>query len=239
MAAKVKVAIPFPPLVEGTLLRRYKRFTADVLIKDGSLITAHTANTGRMTTCSEPGRKVYLSRSNNPLRKYPYTWELIEMDHGLVGVNTSLPNKLARLALEKGLIPNCPVGGIIKPEYPLGSSRIDLFYFNNKLKKPSTYIEVKNCTLVESGVALFPDAVSSRGTRHLLELMETVPENRGIILILVQRGDASIFSPADGIDPLWGQTLRKAVEKGVELLVREVKLSTVEAVLGPPMEVKL
>jgi sugar fermentation stimulation protein A len=233
-----KVSIPFPPLTEGVLIRRYKRFLADVRLPSGEVVTAHTPNTGSMASCSEPGRKVYLSYFPNPKRKYPHGWELIRMDAGLVGVNTSLPNKLARLSLEKGALPGFPQGGIVRSEVKKGVSRLDLSY-----EAPSghkTYVEVKNCSLTNNNVAYFPDAQSLRAQRHLRELLEIARQGDGaLILIMVQRQDASLFSPADHIDPAWGKGLRESLAAGVKLLVMRVNLSLKEATLGDPIPYEL
>jgi sugar fermentation stimulation protein A len=217
--------------VEGSLIRRYKRFLADIRLAAGEIITCHNTNTGSMLGCSYPGAQVFLSVSPNPKRKYSHTWELVQVDTGLVGVNTSLPNKLAALAFKEGVVPGVRDVASVQSEVRFGSSRLDLLLTGLDGRK--TFVEVKNCTLVQDGYALFPDAVSARATRHLNELMEIKRKgDRAIILIIVARQDALRFAPADTIDPLWGETLRKAVESGVELKVHEEQLSLKEAVFG-------
>ena len=225
--------IPFPLLFEGVLLRRHKRFLAYVELPDGEIVTAHTNNTGAMLDCSEPGRPVWLSRSESPKRSHPYGWELIGMPDSLVGVNTILPNKLAALAAEKGLLTSgaLPMGVRREARVGEGRSRLDL-----AISLPSgedVFVEVKSSTLVRSKVALFPDAVSVRGARHLAELEALAGKGRrAILLVLVQRGGAESFSPADGIDPAWGAALRRAVFSGVELRVRQVDLDLLGASWG-------
>ncbi|MDR2386730.1 MAG: DNA/RNA nuclease SfsA [Deltaproteobacteria bacterium] len=234
----MEVTLPWPELVKGVLIKRYKRFLADVEIEGQGIITAHTANTGSMLDCCESGRMVYLSLSQNPKRKYPYGWEMIEMPDGLVGVNTALPNKLSYLALERGALAEFSKPLKVERERKFGLSRLDL-----KLTLEGgqeVWIEVKNATLVRSGVALFPDAVSQRGARHLGELMALVRAGkRAALLVMVQRSGAESFSPADFIDPAWGQALRQAQERGVEIIARVVDLSLKEAKLGRALEVRL
>lgn len=211
------------PLTEGRLVRRYKRFLADVRLADGELAVAHTANTGAMLGCSEPGRRVWLSRHDSPGRKLPYTLEMIEMPSALVGVNTGVPNRLVRAAAEAGRIPELAGPGRVRSEVTRGSSRLDLLI--EREGAPDTLVEVKNCTLAENGAALFPDAVTQRGTKHLDELIRLVGEGcRAVIFILVQRADATRFSPADHIDPAWGAKLREALAAGVELLPYRARL---------------
>jgi sugar fermentation stimulation protein A len=206
-----------PPLIPGTLIKRYKRFLADIALADGSEITAHCANSGSMKGCAVPGSRVWLSRSPNPKRKLAYTWELVETDGYWAGINTFLPNRLVREAIEDGTAGALQGYATIRPEVPYGEhSRIDLL-----LEGPAgrCFVEVKNVTLVECGRALFPDAVTTRGQKHLIELMRVVAEgDRGVIFFTVQRGDGNSVSPADSIDPEYGRLLRQALENGVEAL---------------------
>jgi sugar fermentation stimulation protein A len=227
--------IDFPPLTEGILLKRYKRFLVDVKLKSGEVTTAHTSNTGAMLNCSEAGRSVYLSESSNPKRKYRYSLEMISMPDGLVGLNTALPNRLAALGCQYGLFEGFPFPAQVQREVAAGGSRLDLKLTGQNGEV--VWVEVKSSTLVIDGVALFPDAVSSRGTKHLNELIDLLgPSQRAAILILVQRSGAASFSPADSIDPLWGKTLREAVKRGVELLAYEVDLSPTGARLSRKIE---
>ncbi len=220
-------------LIEGRLLKRYKRFLADVELIDGSMVTAHTANTGAMTGCCEPGSRVWLSRSDNPKRKYPLTWEIIEVVPGvLCGINTMLSNKLVREAIESGFVTELSDYQSVRGEVRYGNenSRIDLLLESDSPKNtPPCYVEVKNVTLVDNGVGLFPDAVTARGTKHLRELMFMVEQGaRAIIFYCVQRNDCREVRPADNIDKLYGQTLRQAIDAGVEALAYEFQVSPTE-----------
>ncbi|MFH1028284.1 MAG: DNA/RNA nuclease SfsA [Pseudomonadota bacterium] len=206
-----------PPLLPATLVRRYKRFLADVMLVDGSIVTVHCPNSGSMKGCAVPGSPVFLSRSPNPDRKYPLGWELVQADGFWAGINTGLPNRLVREAIEDGTVTELQGYASLRPEVPYGEhSRIDL------LLEGATgrcFVEVKNVTLVENGRALFPDAVTTRGQKHLLELMRVVSEgDRGVIFFTVQRGDGNSVSPADAIDPEYGRLLRMALANGVEAL---------------------
>ena len=228
----------WPTLLEGTLIGRYKRFLADVRLNNRRKVTAHCPNSGSMAGCSEAGRRVYLSRQNNPKRKLPYTWEMIKMPSSLVGVNTLIPNRLAAAGVLAGAIPELSGFTRLRTEVRYGeNSRIDLL-----LDQPASlcYVEVKNCTLVEEGVAFFPDAVTSRGKKHLLELQEQVRRGyRAVMFFLIQRTDASTFRPADRIDPAYGKELRKAVGNGVEAIAYDVKLDLEGIELHRPLPVEL
>jgi sugar fermentation stimulation protein A len=206
---------------------------ADVSLLDGTLLTAHTNNTGSMLDCSEPGRPVWLSRSDSKTRAHPYGWELIEMPDSLVGVNTLLPNKLAALAAEGGFLTGGALPLSVRREARVGTGRSRLDLLLSMEDGQEILAEVKSSTLVREKVALFPDAVSLRGARHLLELEKLASVGqKAIILVLVQRGGSKSFSPADSIDPGWGAALRRAVDKGVRLMVREVELTTLGAAWG-------
>lgn len=216
------------PLIDGVLIRRYKRFLADVRLPDGSVVTAHTPNTGSMKGCCTEGSRVWLSHSDNPKRKYPLSWELIEALPGvIVGINTGLPNTLVREGIENGVISELQGYKLIRNEVSYGSenSRIDLLLENGANRK--CFVEIKNVTMVKEGVAYFPDAVSLRGTRHLRELAGVVGKNhRGVIFYCVQRKDAREVRPADRIDPGYGQTLREVTRRGVEALAYQASVST-------------
>ncbi len=222
---KEKSCLKWPPLVRGTLIKRYKRFMTDVKLRNGHVVTAHCPNSGSMLESSEPGRPVYLSRHNNPKRRLKYTWEMIEMPASLVGVNTMVPNRLVKASIEAGKVPGLTDFESVRPEVKYGeNSRIDLL-----LEKGGSrcFVEIKNCTLVNDGVALFPDAVTSRGLKHLKELQNQVRlGDRSVMFYLVQRMDAALFRPADHIDPAYGRELRKAVKNGVEIMVYDVFLDT-------------
>ena len=231
--------IPWPPLGKGRLIRRYQRFKADVELANGEHVTAHCPNTGAMHTCADPGQPVYLSQSDNPRRKLKYTWELIRMPTSLVGVNTRIPNQL----VAKGIAGHFPGGlegySIIQPEITIAPhTRLDL-----RLRHPGRrdcYVEVKNCTLVEDGAARFPDAVTSRGAKHLEELQRLVAAgHRGAMVYLIQRMDAHYFKPADDIDPHYGEVLRRAISKGVEVIAWDAHIDLVKISLGRVLPVHL
>jgi sugar fermentation stimulation protein A len=227
-------------LIEGVLVRRYQRFLADVELPDGSLVTAHTPNTGSMRGCAVPGSRVWLRDSGNPKRKYPLSWELVEAEPGvLVGINTGLSNRLVEEAIIQGRIGALRGYDRIRREVRYGreNSRIDLLLSGDG---PDCYVEVKNVTLVEQGVALFPDAVTTRGTRHLRELAAMVEEgHRAVIFYCVQRRDAKQVQPADSIDPAYGWALREAVAAGVEALAFRAGVSTEGIELNRPLPVVL
>lgn len=222
-ARKRTFLLPWPRLVPGTLVLRYKRFLADVKLRNGHVVTAHCPNSGSMLGCSEPGRPVYISRQRNPNRRLKYTWEIIDMPTSRVGVNTLVPNRLVRASTEAGVIPALRGYDTVRPEVPYGHrSRIDLLL---EREGERCYVEIKNCSLVEGGSALFPDAVTSRGLKHLVELQERVRAgDRAVMFFLIQRMDARRFKPADHIDPDYGRELRKAVAGGVEALAYDVDL---------------
>jgi sugar fermentation stimulation protein A len=214
--------IKWPKLVQGALIKRYQRFKSDILI-DEKIVTAHCPNTGSMLTCSEPGRSVYLSCHDLPARKLKYTWEMIEMPGSLVGINTGIPNKLVKLSIEEGCIPELAGFDIIRPEVRYGeNSRIDILLEKGNRK---CFVEIKNCTLTEEGVAYFPDAVTARGLKHLRELQrEVLSGNRAVMFYLVQRMDACEFRPAVHIDPSYAMELKKAMDSGVEILAYDAAL---------------
>ena len=223
----------------GTLLRRYKRFLADVELDDGTRLTAACPNTGSMLGCCTPGSRVWLSISDSPTRKYRHTWELVEVEGVLVGINTGLPNKLVREAIEQGVISELGAYASLRGEVAFGAerSRIDLL-----LQDPARadcYVEVKNVTAaVEQGIALFPDAVSVRGTKHLRELMRVTADGRRAVLVYcVQRGDVGEVRPADAIDPLYGRTLREALAAGVEVLAYQARVTTRSVAICEPIKV--
>lgn len=218
----------FPiPLIEGVLLRRYKRFLADVELAGGRTVTAHTPNTGSMLGCNLPGSRVWLSDSGNPARKYPLTLELVEAAPGVpVGVNTGLANLLVREGAEAGALAELAGYAGIRPEVRYGSenSRIDLLL--SVAGRPDCYVEVKNVTLAEEGRALFPDAVTLRGAKHLRELAAMAREGRrAVIVFCVQREDVVAMAPADRIDAAYGLALRQALSEGVEALAYRAEVA--------------
>ncbi len=214
-------------LIPGKLVRRYKRFLADVELENGEVVTAHCPNSGSMKGCMDPGSPVRLSESRNPNRKYKYTWELVRVNGCWVGINTGRPNLLVKDAIVDGTISELQNYETVRPEVKYGeNSRIDLLLEG---KTGRCYVEVKNVTLVEGRLALFPDAVTLRGQKHLRELMRMVSEgHRAVIFFVVQRGDADSVSPADEIDPEYGRLLREATEFGVEAMAYQAQVSPEE-----------
>lgn len=212
------------PLTTAVLLQRYKRFLVDVKLADGSTVTAHCPNTGSMLSCSAPGSLAAISSSDNPNRKYPYTLEMVRDKTTWVGVNTSRTNALVAEAIEEGRIREFQEVTSIKREVKVSAeSRLDLLVSHSGR---TTYMEVKNCSLAENGCAMFPDAVTARGTKHLHELIQLAAAGRETcIFFLVQRMDADRFAPAAHIDPLYSRTLQLAAEKGVNILVYQARIS--------------
>lgn len=187
-------------------------------------MTVHCPNTGTMLSCSAPDSLVCLSRSDNPKRKYPYTLEMVKVKSTWVGVNTARTNKLVTEGLEKGCITEFQDIAVIKNEVKTSDhTRLDLQVIHGNF---STYIEIKNCSLAVDRCAMFPDAVTTRGTRHLHELIRLTSEGRrACIFFLVQRMDADRFFPATHIDPIYGEALLKAADAGVMILVYQAEVS--------------
>ncbi|UCF56183.1 MAG: DNA/RNA nuclease SfsA, partial [Deltaproteobacteria bacterium] len=211
---------------------------ADVKLRNGHVVTAHCPNSGSMLGCSEPGRPVYLSRHNNPGRRLKYTWEMIEMPTSLVGINTWVPNQLVKESIIDKKIKAFLGYETIWTEVSYGqNSRIDLLLEKGKER---CFVEVKNSTLVEDGVAYFPDAVTSRGLKHLVELQQQVRKgNRCVMFYLVQRMDAKLFRPAHHIDAAYRKELRRAFRNGVEILVYDVFLNLESISLNKPLPYEL
>jgi sugar fermentation stimulation protein A len=213
----------YPKLYPGILLKRYKRFFADVQLVSGEIVTAHCPNTGPMTGVSTVGSAVQLSQSDNPQRKLAYTLELIQVNEPettWVGVNTALPNRVVKLALEKHLFPELSEYTAIKGEVVYGKdqkSRVDFYLTGNDEQRP-IYLEVKNTTWTQGNLALFPDTETTRGQKHLRELMEVLPQSRAVMLYFINRGDCPEFAPGDTKDPLYGKLLRQAIALGLEIL---------------------
>lgn len=218
------VGIEWPPLVSGTLIKRYKRFLADIKLQNGEIITAHCPNSGSMEACSQPGQPAYVSLHDNPKRKLKYTWEIIEMPTSLVGVNTLVPNRLVKKSIQDGVVGELQGYDHVKPEVKINEgSRLDLLLTRGN--GDACYVEVKNCTLVSDGVACFPDAVTARGRKHLVELQKLQKKGaRCVMFFLVQRMDADVFRTADHIDPAYGKELRRALKNGIEVLVYDVNI---------------
>ena len=225
----------FPaPLQEAVLLRRYQRFLADVRFNDGRIVTVHCPNTGSMRTCSTPGSIVFLSEPANPSRKYPYTIELIKEEDTMIGVNTTRTNAVVQEAIQNSRIAEFGKPTKIQREVRTSANcRLDLVLEYGHSK---TFVEIKSCTFVQAGVAMFPDAVTARGHKHLLELADLVRRgHRGAIFFLVQRTDAGQFRPATLIDPLYSTTLKQVHEQGVAILVYQAEISPEEIVVSQPL----
>ena len=208
----------YPQLYPGILVKRYKRFFADIQLNTGELITAHCPNTGSMTGVCQIGAPVQVSFHDNPKRKLAYTWEMIEIDGVWIGVNTALPNKLIKIALEQHLFPELGTYQTIRSEVVYGQARCSRIDFVLGDGERSIYLEVKNTTWSIDDVAIFPDTETTRGQKHLRELIDVMPEDRAVMLYLINRGDMTKFASGDTTDPVYGQLLRTAVAKGLQVL---------------------
>lgn len=225
------------PLLPGRLLRRYQRFLADVELADGRVVTAHTPNTGSMLQCAVPGHEVLVSIAANPARKLGYTLELIRVGGHWVDTHTHRTNRVVEEALRSGAIAEL-AGYQVTPEVRCGESRLD---FGLERSGERVLVEVKNVTLLcGPDVACFPDAVTSRGQKHLRELLAVQQQGaRAVIFFLVQRGEASAFTPADRIDPEYGRLLRAVAAAGVEVLAYRSIVTAEENRVGPRIPVLL
>lgn len=211
-----------PPLYPGKLLKRYKRFLADIELETGEVITAHCPNTGPMTGVCHIGGRVMVSHNPSPKRKLAYTWELSEVHDTQptwVGTNTALPNRIIRSILEHHCLSELGIYSKIRSEVKYGSdgkSRID-FLLQGEDGLP-IYVEVKNTTWAQKNVALFPDTITTRGQKHLREMTALLPEARAVTLYFINRGDCDVFTPGDAADPAYGELLRTAIASGLEVL---------------------
>lgn len=227
-------------LLSGLLRRRYQRFLAEVELESGETITAHCPNTGSMRGLIEPGLGVYVSRAANPKRKLGYTLELVDVSTSLVGVHTGRANMIAKEAIIGGGISQLLGYGKVRQEVRYGqNSRIDLL-LEDPTAQRYCYVEIKSVTLREQQAALFPDAVTARGAKHLDELVRIRAEScRAIMFYLVQREDCEYFSPADSIDPLYSNKLRTAVQQGVEVLAYACQISPQSIQITQPLPIRL
>ena len=228
-----------PALASGILIKRYKRFLADVALPDGSIITIHCPNTGSMKNCLFPGETVWFSTSDNPKRKYPHTWEIMQTDQQhLIGINTTRANALAEEAILQQVITELRGYDNLKREVKYGNenSRIDILLTSQN--RSECYIEVKSCTLLEQQVGYFPDAVTTRGQKHLRELIHMVTlGHRAVLLFVVQHSGITTVKPARHIDPEYAELLKQAVSMGVEVLAYKTKLSPLESCITTSCDV--
>lgn len=226
------------PLIRATLLRRYKRFLADVRLENGEVTTVHCANPGAMTGLDAAGMTIWLSDSGNPKRKLPLSWELAELPSGLVGINTALPNRIVAEALTNQRVAELADYASFRPEVKYGeNSRVDFLLTGNGL--PDCYLEVKNVHLSrEPGWAEFPDAATARGARHLAELSNMVRAgHRAVNLFLVQRSDCARFRLAEDVDPIYAVAMAEAKAAGVEVLAYACTLTRQEITLNQPLPI--
>ena len=226
----------FPlPLRRATLLTRYKRFLSDHRFEDGSTVTAHVANPGAMTGLVDEGLETWLSPAANPKRKLPFSWEMVRIGQGLVGVNTGWPNRLAAEAIEAGAIPPLAGYDTIRREVAYGTrSRVDLLL--EAPGRPPCYVEVKNVHLKRGPAAEFPDSVTARGTKHLRELAAVAQGGaRAVMLYVVQREDCDSFTLAADIDPAYAAAFAEARASGVEALAYACRLSTEGIAVDRPL----
>ena len=234
----------FPiPLVQGKLIKRYKRFLSDIRLPDGTIVCAHCANSGSMLSVCDPGSEVWLSPATNPERKLRYTWELIRVGKGLVGINTSHPNGLVSEAIREGKIAELAGYASLRREVKYGkNSRIDILLEDPK--RPACYVEIKNVTMRRGNKptdpAEFPDAVTTRGAKHLVELTDMVKAgHRAVMVYLVQRTDSPSFTVAADIDPAYAKGLKAAMAKGVEVLVYGCKVTSEGVEVHKPLPLAL
>jgi len=231
------------PLIPGKLIKRYKRFLTDVELDTGEVVTAHCANSGSMLSVNEPGARVWLSPANDPKRKLKFTWELIQLGDAMVGINTQHPNRLVAEAIEAGAIAELTGYDSLKREVKYGkNSRIDILLQSDD--KPKCYVEVKNTTmrrdLTPGAPAEFPDSVTTRGAKHLVELSDMVREgHRAVMFYLVQRDDADAFTVAADIDPTYAEHLTDAMKAGVEVVAYTCRITPQDIVVTDPVKVRL
>ena len=238
-SAAYEAVVQFPlRLRRATLLKRYKRFLSDHRFDDGSTVTAHVANPGAMTGLVDEGLETWLSPAANPKRKLPFSWEMVRIGEGLVGVNTGWPNRLAEEAIEAGAIP--PLAGYdsIRREVAYGTrSRVDLLL--EAAGRPVCYVEVKNVHLKRGPAAAFPDSVTVRGTKHLHELAAVAESGaRAVMLYNVQREDCDSFTLAADIDPTYAAAFADARARGVEAMAYACRLSTDGIAVDEPLPIE-
>lgn len=216
-----------PLLQQATLIKRYKRFLADVILEDGSETTVHVANTGAMTGCAEPGDTLWLLSNDSPKRKYKLSWELTQTkDNHLICVNTARANQLTKSALERNVITELQNYQTISPEVKYGDENSRIDFLLTAPNRPKCYVEVKSCTLLEDGQGYFPDTVTTRGQKHLRELMEMKRlGHRAVLLFAVLHSGIDSVKAAAHLDPIYDQLMQQAINSGVEILVYRAKIS--------------
>ncbi len=217
-------------LVHGRLIKRYKRFLADIELDTGEIVVAHCTNSGSMKSCLENGAEVYLTPVDDPKRKTKFTWEMIKINGDWVGINTGNPNKLAYEAISAGQISGLEGYTTVKREVKFGDSRFDVYAENDQEK---CFIEVKNVSMKANEYALFPDAVTTRGQKHLKTLIEVKKQGmRAVMLYIIQRSDVQLFAPAMEIDPAYAALLKQAHVSGVEIFPMQAKVTPSEITLS-------
>jgi sugar fermentation stimulation protein A len=230
-----------PPLQSATLIKRYKRFLADVMTPAGETLTLHCPNTGAMTGCATPGDTVWYSTSDNPKRKYAHTWEITQTQQGaFICVNTLRANMLVKEALQNDVIAPLTGYSVLKSEVKYGEERSRIDFLLQADDCRNCYIEVKSVTLAENEYGYFPDAVTERGQKHLRELMSVVAAgDRAVVFFAVLHSAITCFSPARHIDAKYAQLLNEAKNKGVEILAFKAELSADMMTLNEPIPVVL
>jgi sugar fermentation stimulation protein A len=210
------------PLIHGFLLKRYNRFLADVKLDNGAVVTAHCTNSGSMKSCIEENADVYLTPVDDPKRKTKFTWEMICINGQWVGVNTSVPNVLVYDAVVNNEISILPKYASVMREVKFGDSRFDV-YAENDIER--CFIEVKNVTMKEGGVALFPDAKTTRGLKHLNTLVQVKQQGmRAVMVYVIQRMDVAVFGLAKAIDSEYAEAVVNAMKNGVEVIAMQAKV---------------
>jgi len=229
-------------LIPGTLIKRYKRFLADIQLDNGEIVTAHCANSGSMMGLKDAGNIVWLSPARNPKAKLDFKWELVAVDGSLVGINTSHPNGLVQEAITNGTISELAGYQNLRREMKYGqNSRIDIFLSGSLNGDADCYVEVKSVTLSrQKGIAEFPDSVTARGTKHLQELRQMVADgHRAMMVYLMQRDDCAEFRIAADIDPTYASALDAALYDGVEAVCYGCNLSNKEIIVKQRIPIRL
>ncbi len=224
------------PLISGRLIKRYKRFLADVRLDTGEVVTVHCTNSGAMLSCLEENAPVMLSMSKNPKRKTAFTWEMILMNGHWIGINTQIPNILAKEWLKSRILPQFPEYNMVRREVQFLDSRFDI-YAENKQEK--CFVEVKNVTYKYGDYAIFPDAKTTRGQKHLKTLLKVKEAGyRAVMLYVIQRVDVDFFAAAQQIDPVYAALMQDVYQKGIELIPVRVKVSPKEIVFDKNIPLK-